>query len=88
VNIPLNWDKGSDLLKTKQVIAVATHAQKLTSECFDVTVDNWKNVLRASCAIPALHKNPVVFDDARWLDGGVSAPIPVEEAYRRGYKHI
>ncbi|MCY9873712.1 alpha/beta fold hydrolase [Vibrio barjaei] len=88
VNIPLNWCKGSDLLKTKQVIAVATHAQKLTSECFDVTVDNWKDVLRASCAIPALHKNPVVFDDSRWLDGGVSAPIPVEGAYRRGYKHI
>lgn len=29
-----------------------------------------------------------MFNGARWLDGGVSAPIPVEEAYRRGYKHI
>ncbi|WP_045398150.1 alpha/beta fold hydrolase [Vibrio campbellii] len=88
IDIPLNWEKGSDLLKTKQVVAVATHARNLTTECFDVTVDNWKDVLRASCAIPALHKKPVVFDGARWLDGGVSAPIPVEEAYRRGYKHI
>ncbi|MGV2986213.1 alpha/beta fold hydrolase [Vibrio sp. E150_011] len=88
VDIPLNWIKGADALKTKQVVAVATHAQKLTTACFDVTLDNWKNVLRASCAIPALHKKPVMFDDARWLDGGVSAPIPVEEAYRRGYKNI
>ncbi|BBL89176.1 hypothetical protein VroAM7_18290 [Vibrio rotiferianus] len=88
IDIPLNWEKGSDLLKTKQVVAVATHARNLTTECFDVTVDNWKDVLRASCAIPALHKKPVVFDGARWLDGGVAAPIPVEEAYRRGYKHI
>ncbi|WP_061008119.1 alpha/beta fold hydrolase [Vibrio sp. CUB2] len=87
-SIPLNWEKGSDLLKTKQVVAVATHARNLTTECFDVTVDNWKDVLRAPCAIPALHKKPVVFNGARWLDGGVSAPIPVEEAYRRGYKHI
>ncbi|GMQ46437.1 alpha/beta fold hydrolase [Vibrio sp. 10N] len=86
--IPLNWDKGSDFLKTKQVVAVATHGTELTSACFDVTRENWKHVLSASCAIPALHKRPVVFDDTRWFDGGIAAPIPVEEAYRRGYKHI
>lgn len=86
--IPLNWAHGSEQLKTKQVLAVATSAKDLGTQYFDLAVENWKEPLKASCAIPALHKAPIIFNNTRWLDGGVSAPIPVEEAYRRGYRHI
>ncbi|GLS91230.1 hypothetical protein GCM10007916_22990 [Psychromonas marina] len=85
---PLDWKHGAQQLKNKELIAVATNAKDLSAEYFNLSVKNWKGPLAASCAIPGLHKNPVIFDETRWLDGGVADPIPVEEAYRRGYRHI
>jgi predicted patatin/cPLA2 family phospholipase len=45
-------------------------------------------VLRASSAVPVLFRRFVELDGRRFADGGVSAPIPVEEAYRRGARRI
>lgn len=86
--IPLNWVHGAEQLKSKDVVAVATNSKDLRTEYFDLSLANWKGPLKASCAIPAFHRAPIIFNNTRWLDGGVSAPIPVEEAYRRGYRHI
>jgi predicted patatin/cPLA2 family phospholipase len=44
--------------------------------------------LRASSAVPVLFRRVEVVAGARYVDGGVSAPIPVEEAYRRGARRI
>ncbi|MEY4580007.1 MAG: hypothetical protein RL701_4710 [Pseudomonadota bacterium] len=44
--------------------------------------------LKASCALPILYRSPVHVGEQRLLDGGVSAPIPVQEAYRRGARRI
>ena len=45
-------------------------------------------VLRASSAVPILFRGVVTVDGRGYVDGGVAAPIPVEEAYRRGARDI
>ncbi|MUK48847.1 alpha/beta fold hydrolase [Aliivibrio fischeri] len=87
-DIPLNWKVGQAHLNTKQVLAVAAHATNFETKYFDLSTNNWKDILRASCAIPALHKQPVIMDEKRWLDGGLTTPIPVQAAYDRGFRHI
>lgn len=44
--------------------------------------------LKASCALPILYRAPVHVGEQRLFDGGVSAPIPVQEAYRLGARRI
>jgi predicted patatin/cPLA2 family phospholipase len=44
--------------------------------------------LKSSCALPILCRDPVHVADQRLMDGGVAAPIPVQEAYRRGARRI
>jgi predicted patatin/cPLA2 family phospholipase len=52
------------------------------------TVENLATALKGSCALPILCRDAVHLDGQRLLDGGVAAPIPVEEAYRRGARRI
>lgn len=49
---------------------------------------NWLAALKASSAIPLLYREPVEVNGMGFLDGGLSAPLPVEEAYRRGARKI
>jgi predicted patatin/cPLA2 family phospholipase len=46
------------------------------------------DALKGSCALPLLYRSAVYVSGQRLVDGGVSAPIPVEEAYRRGARRI
>ncbi len=46
------------------------------------------DALKGSCALPGLYRGRVVLDGEVVVDGGVSDPIPVEEAYRRGARRI
>jgi predicted patatin/cPLA2 family phospholipase len=45
-------------------------------------------VLRASSAVPILFRAFVALGDRMYTDGGMSAPIPVDEAYLRGARKI
>lgn len=44
--------------------------------------------LRASSAVPVMYRRFVELGGRRYTDGGVSAPVPAEEAYRRGARRI
>ena len=46
------------------------------------------DVLKASCALPFLYRAQITVGGVPLVDGGVSDPIPVEEAYRRGARRI
>jgi predicted patatin/cPLA2 family phospholipase len=50
--------------------------------------ENLMQALKCSCALPILYRTPVHVDEQRLMDGGISAPIPVQEAYRRGARRI
>ena len=46
------------------------------------------HALKSSCALPLLTRSPALVGERRLLDGGIAAPIPVQEAYRRGARRI
>jgi predicted patatin/cPLA2 family phospholipase len=55
---------------------------------FEPGVGNMWDLLRASSAVPVLFRRFVEIEGRRLSDGGLAAPIPVEEAYRRGARRI
>lgn len=50
--------------------------------------DDMFDVLKVSCALPLLYRERVLIGRESYIDGGVSDPIPVQEAYRRGARTI
>jgi predicted patatin/cPLA2 family phospholipase len=46
------------------------------------------DALKASCALPLLYRNTVRLGDDELVDGGISDPLPVREAWRRGARRI
>ncbi|WP_104399333.1 patatin-like phospholipase family protein [Vibrio penaeicida] len=84
----LDVDLGRNQLAGKNAFASVTDAVHLQDHYLPMLEDNWVNVLKATCAIPRLYKGEVVIDGTRYLDGGVSASIPVQEAWRTGSRCI
>lgn len=72
---------------TKLVVA-ATAVATGEARYFEPTASELSDVLRASSAVPVLFRKFVPLDGELYTDGGVAAPIPVEEAYRRGARRI
>jgi predicted patatin/cPLA2 family phospholipase len=50
--------------------------------------DRLLDALKASCALPVLYRYTVQVDGERFVDGGISDPLPVAEAYRRGARTL
>jgi predicted patatin/cPLA2 family phospholipase len=46
------------------------------------------DALKASCALPVLYRHTVRFGENPLVDGGLSDPLPLREAYGRGAKTI
>jgi predicted patatin/cPLA2 family phospholipase len=84
----LNIGCGEERLAKRQLLFSATKADDRTATFFEPTKDNWLTILKASSALPILYKKGVKINDHYYVDGGLSAPIPVEEAYQRGAKRI
>ncbi|MGE0401008.1 MAG: patatin family protein [Kofleriaceae bacterium] len=79
--------KAATANRTRLVVA-ATSVETGEPVYLEPTSDTLIEVLRASSAVPVLFRKTVEIDGKRFVDGGVSAPIPVEEAYRRGARTI
>ncbi len=84
----LNIGCGEERLKTRQLLFSVTKEDDRSAEFFAPTRENWLTVLKASSALPLLYKKGVKIGEHYYVDGGLSAPIPVEEAYKRGAKRI
>jgi predicted patatin/cPLA2 family phospholipase len=50
--------------------------------------DGMLEALKASCAFPVLYRKTVCFEGEHYVDGGLSDPIPVREAYRLGARTV
>ncbi|HEX7476604.1 MAG TPA: patatin family protein [Polyangiales bacterium] len=72
----------------KEFVAVTTSAT--TGQPRYLTPDHASmfTALKGSCALPILYRGPVSVDGEAVVDGGVSDPIAVAEAYRRGARRI
>lgn len=84
----LNIDCGEKRLTSRQLLFTATKADDHSAAFFEPTRDSWLTLLKASSALPLLYKKGVKIDENYYVDGGVAAPVPVEEAYNRGAKRI
>ncbi|MGL6312651.1 patatin-like phospholipase family protein [Vibrio sp. WXL103] len=86
---PLDIERGRQRLgSTREALACITHVEEMKDYYYPIFADNWFDVLRATCAIPVLYFNDIEFDGATWVDGGVTASVPIQEAYRRGATEI
>jgi len=70
------------------LIVAATDVDTGEPAYFEPTADDLNETLRASSAVPVMYRRFVELGGRRFTDGGLSAPIPVEEAYRRGARRI
>ncbi|EAS45253.1 patatin family protein [Photobacterium profundum] len=86
--LPLDWQQGHENMRSCTVLASASHADNHHATFFDLDNDDWHVALKASCAIPILRRQPILNKQQYWVDGGVGAPIPAQEAYERGFRHI
>jgi predicted patatin/cPLA2 family phospholipase len=68
--------------QNRKVRFTAASSSRLTTKLINPVEDGWLNSLKYSSSIPYL------YDGGSFLDGGVSAPIPVNEAYKLGAKKI
>jgi predicted patatin/cPLA2 family phospholipase len=78
---------GATSNRTKLVVA-ATDVASGAPAYFEPSASELNETLRASSAVPVMFRRFVELGGRTYTDGGVSAPIPVEEAYRRGARRI
>lgn len=71
-----------------QLVVAATNVRTGQPTFFEPDADTMSLMLRASSAVPILFRKFIEVDGAPFTDGGLTAPIPVEEAYRRGARRI
>ncbi len=67
---------------------VATAASDGRARYLAPTADEMLDAIKASCALPVLYRRMVELGGERFADGGISDPLPVREAYRRGARTI
>ncbi|MBL4828675.1 MAG: patatin-like phospholipase family protein [Aliivibrio sp.] len=79
-------------LADRTALAAVTNEQTLRDNYFPLLSTEPTppliDVLKATCAIPMLYPDPISINGEHWIDGGVSAAIPVQEAWRRGARVI
>lgn len=79
----LNVEQGRRYLGEREAFAAVTLHDSLADRYLPLLGENWQQVQKASCAIPRLYPTAVWLEDKAYIDGGVSASIPVQEAWRR-----
>ncbi|MCL9783602.1 DUF6363 domain-containing protein [Vibrio sp. S4M6] len=84
----LDIDLGRKKLGQRRAFAAVTHAHSYRDHYFPIFREDWHNIMIATCAIPRLYNQSVELDGAEYVDGGVSAAIPVQQAWRQGARCI
>ncbi|CAM4121994.1 patatin-like phospholipase family protein [Vibrio neonatus] len=84
----LDIDMGKKVLSDRGAFAAVTHADTFHDKYLPLLGEDWLDVIRATCAIPNLVSRPISLSGNEFVDGGVSASIPVQEAWRREARNI
>ena len=90
------WNYANDQLPLKtQSLATSLPFYAVVSRVRDgeprylrVTPNNIHALMVASCALPFAFRKPVIIEDVRYVDGGVSDSIPVRKAWEMGARDI
>jgi predicted patatin/cPLA2 family phospholipase len=73
---------------TTEFVVAATSVATGEPAYFEKRDGDLFDLLRGSCALPVMYRGSVQVGGDSLVDGGVSDPIPVEEAYRRGARRM
>ncbi|OCH47540.1 patatin family protein, partial [Vibrio cyclitrophicus] len=84
----LDLDLGRQTLGARQLFAAVTDSKDLQDHYFPLLGEDWYKVMIATCAIPRLYNDEILIGNGTYVDGGVSAAIPVQEAWRRQARSI
>tara|TARA_B110000881_G_C18536101_1_gene495879 strand:- start:195 stop:1067 length:873 start_codon:yes stop_codon:yes gene_type:complete len=86
----LNVSKGLQNLKEKnsKLWIMATDVDTGIATTLEPKADDWGKCLQAGTALPFFVRKPVELRGQRFLDGGVVAPIPVQQAIEAGADEI
>ncbi|CAK2206049.1 putative patatin/cPLA2 family phospholipase [Vibrio crassostreae] len=84
----LDLDLGRQTLGDRHFYAAVTDSKDLRDHYFPLLGEDWYKVMIATCAIPRLYNNEILIGNGTYVDGGVSAAIPVQEAWRRQARSI
>ncbi|MGF1694870.1 DUF6363 domain-containing protein [Vibrio lamellibrachiae] len=78
----LDIDMGRKILGERRAFAAVTHGTTLHDHYLPMLNEDWYKVMVATCAIPRLYPHEVEIEGEGYVDGGVSAAIPVQQAWR------
>ncbi|BAJ01701.1 patatin-like phospholipase family protein [Shewanella violacea] len=84
----LNTEYGLTKLESRNLLISTTNSSSYRAEFSTPNATNWLTLLKASSALPYLYRKGVKIEGDYHVDGGLSAPLPVEEAYKRGARKI
>ncbi|USD64400.1 DUF6363 domain-containing protein [Vibrio sp. SCSIO 43136] len=79
----LDLDMGQRVLGDREAYASVTDVVHLRDQYLPIFTPHWKEVLTATCAIPRLYDKPVSIDGIEYYDGGISASVPAQQAWRQ-----
>ncbi len=84
----LDLDLGRKTLRNRDAFATVTEVSHIRDHYIPMLSSDWFDVMRATCAIPGLYSDEVILGEQRFVDGGVTASIPAQEAWRQGGRNI
>ncbi|PFG55828.1 putative patatin/cPLA2 family phospholipase [Vibrio sp. ES.051] len=84
----LDLDLGRAALGGRGAFAAVTNVDTLSDQYMPILGDAWFNTMLATCAVPKLYHGPVDVGGTKFVDGGVAASIPVQEAWRQNARNI
>ncbi|MCW2256390.1 putative patatin/cPLA2 family phospholipase [Providencia alcalifaciens] len=83
--LPLQIASGLELMNSGREFYMGTsRSDDFEAEFLRPDADTWMDIIRASSAIPGFYRTGVDLAGTLYHDGGISAAVPVEEAYHRG----
>ncbi|MGV2986892.1 patatin family protein [Vibrio sp. E150_011] len=84
----LDIDMGRRVIGERRAYAAVTDASTLKDHYLPMLKQDWYSVMMATSAIPNLFEGTVAINGQEFIDGGVSASIPVQEAWRQENRMI
>jgi predicted patatin/cPLA2 family phospholipase len=84
----LDIDMGRRVVGHRRAFAATTDVNTLKDHYLPMLQEDWYQVLMATSAIPTLFEGTVAYQGNEFIDGGVSASIPVQQAWRQECRSI
>lgn len=76
------------VLGERNAFAAVTNRKTLHDEYLSIFCNDWLTRLKASSALPSLYQHNVPILDKLYVDGGISAAIPAQQAWRDGARFL